>query len=73
MSAQRRQLSRPGLPESSETSCLPGWLQIDGVPARVSDAFHRAILLRTVATTTSPWHIDVLTCHVTRDGFRLGR
>ncbi|WP_328406221.1 DEAD/DEAH box helicase [Nocardia sp. NBC_00403] len=84
----RRQLSRRGLPESRETGCLPGWLQIDGAPARVSDAFHRAILLRTVATTTSPWwenygalvafhtefgHVDVAYDYRTPDGYPLGR
>ncbi|WP_227998858.1 DEAD/DEAH box helicase [Nocardia australiensis] len=33
----------------------PAWLHVNGAPARISDEFHRAILLRTVATTTSPW------------------
>ncbi|MEV6429173.1 Helicase associated domain protein [Nocardia sp. NPDC051463] len=85
---QRRQRSRPSLPESRETGYLPNLLHIDGVPARVSDAFHRAILLRTVATTTSPWwenygalvsfhaefgHADVAYDYRTPDGYRLGR
>ncbi|MFE7800385.1 Helicase associated domain protein [Nocardia sp. NPDC057440] len=84
----RRQLSRPGLPEPRETGYLPNLLQIDGAPARVSDAFHRAILLRTVATTTSPWwenygalvsfhaefgHADVAYDYRTPDGYQLGR